>query len=155
MAYCLSHRHTTLRCLERGFVYTSLLLRFHQTNCKDPRDRVFAFLGILPSVEREHLLKHFPDYTLTFEGVANITLAHVQAHFGQRYFSRIANTPSYNGRKGMLQDPQDITNHRFLKASGAELAEAFRYFRLFPSIANEPGFARRIPAIVVLTLLMI
>ncbi|ORY03552.1 heterokaryon incompatibility protein-domain-containing protein [Clohesyomyces aquaticus] len=53
-----------------------LLTQHYNSICKDPRDRVFALLGIVGSSEKNQLGKLFPDYTLSEDHVAVITLAH-------------------------------------------------------------------------------
>jgi hypothetical protein len=54
-----------------------LLIDHHKSECKDPRDRVFALLGLITTDEREFLSTYFPDYTLTEDHVRIITLAHL------------------------------------------------------------------------------
>jgi hypothetical protein len=54
-----------------------LLVNHSNAQCKDPRDRVFALLGLIPQDEREMLDRFFPDYTLSHENVVVIALAHV------------------------------------------------------------------------------
>ena len=54
-----------------------LLIRYHRSECKDPRDRVFALLGLVAEEERVYLSRHFPDYFLSEERVMIITLAHM------------------------------------------------------------------------------
>lgn len=54
-----------------------LLIDHHKSNCKDPRDRVFALLGLIPTDERQFLSIYFPDYSMTEEHVLIITLAHL------------------------------------------------------------------------------
>ena len=67
------------------------LLQQHQrAKCKDPRDRVFALLGLIPSDERECLSRFFPDYRLSEDDVLAITIAHLsQAVFCDRHISTI------------------------------------------------------------------
>jgi hypothetical protein len=55
-----------------------LLLRHGNSQCKDPRDRVFALLGLVTSLERTLLEKFFPDYTMSEDDVVTIALAHVR-----------------------------------------------------------------------------
>ena len=50
----------------------------------DPRDKVFALLGLLPSEERLLLERRFPDYTLSTEQVNVVTLAHLTFFAGDR-----------------------------------------------------------------------
>ena len=57
-----------------------LLIWHANAQSKDPRDKVFALLGLVPREERFFLLKSFPNYALSMEQVNAITLAHVQ-HF--------------------------------------------------------------------------
>ncbi|KAJ1335474.1 HET domain-containing protein [Microdochium nivale] len=55
-------------------LYT-LLIEHRQAQCRDPRDRVFALLGLIPAGEQELLLRYLPDYDLPQEHVAIITLS--------------------------------------------------------------------------------
>ncbi|ERF70786.1 hypothetical protein EPUS_08344 [Endocarpon pusillum Z07020] len=57
-----------------------LLAGHVNSQSKDPRDKVFALLGLLPTEERSSLERSFPDYALSKEQVYIVTLAHVQ-HF--------------------------------------------------------------------------
>ena len=54
-----------------------LLIDNHKSKCKDPRDRVFALLGLIPLEERDILSIYFPDYSITEDHVLIITLAHL------------------------------------------------------------------------------
>lgn len=54
-----------------------LLIDHHKSSCKDPRDRVFALLGLITTDERRFLSIYFPDYSMTEEHVLVITLAHL------------------------------------------------------------------------------
>lgn len=54
-----------------------LLIQHRQSRCKDPRDRVFALLGLIRLDERAMLERFFPDYTLSEDHVVIITLAHL------------------------------------------------------------------------------
>jgi hypothetical protein len=54
-----------------------LLIRYQRSRCKDPRDRVFALLGLIQRDERAVLERFFPDYTLSEDHVVIITLAHL------------------------------------------------------------------------------
>jgi len=55
-----------------------LLLRHGNAQSKDPRDKVFALLGLVPREEQCFLLKSFPNYGLSMEQVNAITLSHAQ-----------------------------------------------------------------------------
>lgn len=55
-----------------------LLLSHGKSQCKDPRDRVFALLGLVTPDERPLLLRFFPDYDMDMDDVALIALCHVQ-----------------------------------------------------------------------------
>ncbi|PQE32329.1 heterokaryon incompatibility -domain-containing protein [Rutstroemia sp. NJR-2017a WRK4] len=57
-------------------LYT-LLIEHCNSECKDPRDRVFSLLGLVTSEERALLGRIFPDYTLSPDQVLVITLAHL------------------------------------------------------------------------------
>ncbi|KAL7624134.1 hypothetical protein AAE478_005691 [Parahypoxylon ruwenzoriense] len=61
------------------FTYHSLhvLIEKHcRTACKDPRDAVFALLGLVPHEERRLLIKFFPDYNIPEHHVRIIAVAH-------------------------------------------------------------------------------
>lgn len=55
-----------------------LLIAHRRGNCKDPRDRVFSLLGLIPREERDFLGRFFPNYTITEEQMVTIALAHIQ-----------------------------------------------------------------------------
>lgn len=55
-----------------------LLTSHCNAECKDPRDRVFALLSLVATNERRHLLRLFPDYTMSEDDVIVIALAHVR-----------------------------------------------------------------------------
>jgi hypothetical protein len=55
-----------------------LLIDHYKSKCKDPRDRVFALLGLISRDEREILSIYFPDYSITEDHVLIITLAHLR-----------------------------------------------------------------------------
>jgi hypothetical protein len=54
-----------------------LVVNHGNAQCKDPRDRVFALLGLIPKDERTILERFFPDYTLSPDNVVVITLGHL------------------------------------------------------------------------------
>lgn len=54
-----------------------LLVSHRRSQCKDPRDRVFALLGLVTPDERAFLERYFPDYTLSEDSVITITLGHL------------------------------------------------------------------------------
>lgn len=54
-----------------------LLIDHHRSECKDPRDKVFALLGLITPDERKMLSTFFPDYSMTEDHVLIITLAHL------------------------------------------------------------------------------
>lgn len=53
-----------------------MVLRFDAL-CHDPRDRVFAVMGLLSAHEMSMLARSFPDYTLTNDQVIVVALAHM------------------------------------------------------------------------------
>ena len=55
-----------------------LLINHSTSECKDPRDRVFALLGLVIPKERVLLERFFPDYDMSENDVAVIALAHVR-----------------------------------------------------------------------------
>lgn len=62
-----------------------LLVKHRRSRCKNPRDRVFALLGLIPLDDRAMLQRFFPDYTLSEESVVIITLAHLLQFKGSGY----------------------------------------------------------------------
>jgi Heterokaryon incompatibility protein (HET) len=54
-----------------------LLVNHRKSQCKEPRDRVFALLGLIPLDERNLLERFFPDYEMSEDAIAVITLGHV------------------------------------------------------------------------------
>ncbi|RWA10602.1 hypothetical protein EKO27_g4502 [Xylaria grammica] len=61
-----------------------LIIHHRHSRCKDPRDRVFSLLGLLPLEERKLLERFFPNYSLSEDRVVVITLAHLQKMNGVR-----------------------------------------------------------------------
>ncbi|KAL2202991.1 hypothetical protein CC79DRAFT_1192865 [Sarocladium strictum] len=55
----------------------TLLIRHSQADCKDPRDRVFALLGLVSRDDHRLLARVFPDYSLSEDEVLIFTLAHL------------------------------------------------------------------------------
>ncbi|KAI0102841.1 heterokaryon incompatibility protein-domain-containing protein [Nemania sp. FL0031] len=55
-----------------------LIIHHRHSRCKDPRDRVFALLGLLENWERRCLERYFPNYSLSHDGVVVITVAHLR-----------------------------------------------------------------------------
>lgn len=54
-----------------------LLLAYRHTNCHDPRDRVFALIGLLSNEERLLIDPVFPNYSLSHNDVVARTLEHL------------------------------------------------------------------------------
>ena len=54
-----------------------LLKNYRRASCKDPRDRIFALLGLIEGDERGLLERFFPNYALEVRTVQTIALAHV------------------------------------------------------------------------------
>jgi hypothetical protein len=55
-----------------------LLISHGGSQCKDPRDRVFALLGLVTPEEKELLGRFLPDYTMSEDDVVLIALCHVR-----------------------------------------------------------------------------
>jgi hypothetical protein len=55
-----------------------LLTNHGKSDCKDPRDRIFALLGLVTQDERVWLDKFFPDYTMEEDDVFIVALAHIR-----------------------------------------------------------------------------
>ena len=58
----------------------ALLVTHGRSECSDPRDRVFALLGLVESDERRLLSRFFPDYTMHMDVVRIVTLAHLMQY---------------------------------------------------------------------------
>lgn len=61
-----------------------LLLEYRHTVCLDPRDRVFALLGLLSREERQQLSPIFPDYGLNHNEVGERTMEHLGFFLNRR-----------------------------------------------------------------------
>ncbi|RII05524.1 hypothetical protein CUC08_Gglean010174 [Alternaria sp. MG1] len=59
---------------------SQLLINHSTSECKDPRDRVFALLGLVMPDERVLLERFFPDYDMSQDDVVLIALAHVRQY---------------------------------------------------------------------------
>lgn len=57
---------------------SQLLINHSTSECKDPRDRVFALLRLVMPDERVLLERFFPDYNMSEDDVVLIALAHVR-----------------------------------------------------------------------------
>ncbi|KAI8627407.1 heterokaryon incompatibility protein-domain-containing protein [Xylariaceae sp. FL1651] len=65
-----------------------LLIDHSGAQCKDPRDRVFALLGLVARDERQVLNKCFPNYSLSVDHVRIMTLAHIMYFPGESRMTR-------------------------------------------------------------------
>ena len=92
-------RYDTPRTLAE-FLFSS---RYSQ--CKDPRDKVFALLSIISEEEREILEPFFPDYSMTPEKVQLLTLA---------YLKNNLKGASRKGRGGRPSDLGDLVDVGYL-----------------------------------------
>ncbi|KAI2472341.1 heterokaryon incompatibility protein-domain-containing protein [Annulohypoxylon bovei var. microspora] len=57
-----------------------LLVDHRHAMCKDPRDKVFALLALIPAEERDLLGRFLPNYDLSEDHVVIITLMHLQEY---------------------------------------------------------------------------
>ena len=57
-----------------------LLRLFSECDCADPRDKIFALLGMLSDNERDAIGKYLPNYRLSEEEVIIIVLAHLRKY---------------------------------------------------------------------------
>jgi hypothetical protein len=55
-----------------------LLITHSDSKCKDPRDRVFALLGLVTPREKDLLERFLPDYNMSEDNVVLIALCHIQ-----------------------------------------------------------------------------
>lgn len=61
----------------------AMLRLYHDNECSDPRDRIFALLGCIVTQEQEALAAYLPNYELSYNEVAIIALAHIMRFSGQ------------------------------------------------------------------------
>lgn len=57
-----------------------LLIHFKDSQCGDPRDKVFSLLSLIPENEQRALTRVFPDYSLAVEEVIVMTLAFLKSY---------------------------------------------------------------------------
>jgi hypothetical protein len=57
-----------------------LLEKYRNSQCKDPRDRVFGMLCLVISEDRKFLKQFVPDYTMHIDDVVVLALAHCEQH---------------------------------------------------------------------------
>ncbi|KAH7374907.1 heterokaryon incompatibility protein-domain-containing protein [Plectosphaerella cucumerina] len=55
----------------------TLLVRHSNSLCQDPRDRIFALLGLIDPFEKRLLERFFPNYTLSEEEVLILTVSYL------------------------------------------------------------------------------
>ena len=75
-----------------------LVVRHHRSECRDPRDRVFALLGLVTPQERRLLERFFPDYSMPADHVCIIALAHMLQ----------SQTPSSLPAAGITPDSEEL-----------------------------------------------
>lgn len=79
--------HTRARSFENAELLKPLwdvLLAFGACQCQDPRDKVFAILSLITTVDNAALGQYFPDYSLTHDAVVAITVSFLQDHRGHK-----------------------------------------------------------------------
>ncbi|KAK3708521.1 hypothetical protein LTR37_011416 [Vermiconidia calcicola] len=120
-----------------------LLVQHRQANCKEPKDRVFALLGLLPQEDRQILSRFFPDYELSLDdvlittlsflrGCSNVTIT-VDSH---DLFEGLGVKPGYDRarllRYSDIWDIQNIAEHgRGISLTSSDLDD---HVRLEPSL---------------------
>lgn len=73
-------RHTDIDPIPQRSLY-DLISQHRNSECKDPRDRVFSLLGLVDERERGLLGRVFPNYSLPKEIVWVLTLAHLTQYW--------------------------------------------------------------------------
>ena len=61
---------------------------FSKCESKDVRDKVFALISLVEGPEREALMRHLPDYTLSLNEVVLAVLRHIRKFSGQKRCAR-------------------------------------------------------------------
>ncbi|KAI1378010.1 HET-domain-containing protein [Hypoxylon crocopeplum] len=69
-----------------GRALGELMRYLEHSEATDPRDRVFALLGLMEGEERELLGKIFPNYTMSHEKVMLVTMAYLKQIYAPRPF---------------------------------------------------------------------
>ncbi|KZZ91711.1 Heterokaryon incompatibility [Moelleriella libera RCEF 2490] len=103
-----------------------LLIEHCDAKCKEPRDRVFALLGLVRPDERLMLQRLLPDYTMSEDQVLVFTLAHLF-----KYRPAIEDATLRNGHSGTRQDLFQALGLLADEARRTKLlgqAEVFDYF---------------------------
>ncbi|MCJ1411568.1 hypothetical protein MMC19_005658 [Ptychographa xylographoides] len=118
-----------------------LLIRHVNAQSKNPRDKVFALLGLVPREEQFFLLKSFPNYNLSMEQVNAITLSHAQVFAGGQPLEpifRALRIPEGRDRRRLLQilGRMDYTG---TDDPAAEVASISTF--LFPHMDEDPEAA--------------
>jgi len=72
---------------DRGL--SSLIFRAYDKSCSDPRDRVFALLGLLHNLERDALGSSLPDYGISQRDLFTQIVRHLVNWHGPQFASRI------------------------------------------------------------------
>ncbi|KAI8947604.1 hypothetical protein F4801DRAFT_582240 [Xylaria longipes] len=122
-----------------------LIIHHRHSRCKDPRDRVFSLLGLLPSVERKCLEEFFPNYSLSDDRVIVITLAHLQQMNGinvtiesEKLFQGLG-VESKERRKRLISAAANFLYFGYDIAPSAVSREALAEYM---DIVDESGFNR-------------
>ncbi|KAI1385841.1 HET-domain-containing protein [Hypoxylon trugodes] len=71
---------------EHGRALGELMRYLEHSEATDPRDRVFALLGLVEGEEREVLGTIFPDYEMSHEKVMLVTMAYLKQIYAPRPF---------------------------------------------------------------------
>lgn len=82
-----------------GRALGELMRYLEHSEATDPRDRVFALLGLMEGEERQMLDTIFPDYTMSHEKVMLITMAYLKQIYAPRPFKWVVK-------------PQQVWNHK-------------------------------------------
>ena len=87
-----------------------LLRLFSSCECTDPRDKIFAFLGMLPDNQRDAIRRYLPNYRLSEEEVIVIAIAHLRCYSWH-------DLQSYQSSHILLQDKSPETTARLTKTA--------------------------------------
>ncbi|KAI0121869.1 HET-domain-containing protein [Daldinia grandis] len=84
---------------EHGRALGELMRYLENSEASDPRDRVFALVGLMESEERKLLGTIFPDYSMSHEKVMLVTMAYLKQIYAPRPFKWVIK-------------PQQVWNHK-------------------------------------------
>lgn len=78
------YRMCRFRDMVRRPTLLEIVTYFSACESKDTRDKIFALISLVEGPERDALMQHLPDYSLTLSKVVQAVLRHIRKFSGQR-----------------------------------------------------------------------